>query len=63
MRLVNLRNVTCYTDQNFKENALFGALNLLTLEKRLKLSYKTSINLEDQDVDFAFPDFDLALFE
>ena len=63
MRLVNLRNVTCYTDQNFKENALVGALNLLTLEKRLKLSYKTSINLEDQDVDFAFPDFDLALFE
>ena len=47
MRLVNLRSVTCYTDQNFKENALFGALNLLTLEKRLKLSYKTSINLED----------------
>ena len=24
MRLVNLRSVTCYTDQNFKENAHFG---------------------------------------
>ena len=30
MRLVNLRSVTCYTDQNFKENAHFGALNLFT---------------------------------
>ena len=28
MRLVNLRSVTCSTDQNFKENAHFGALNL-----------------------------------
>ena len=52
MRLVNLRSVTCYTDQNFKENAHFGALNLFTSEKRLKLSYKTSINLEDLDSDF-----------
>ena len=52
MRLVNLRSVTCYTDQNFKENAHFGALNLFTSEKRLKLSYKTSINLEDLDFDF-----------
>ena len=47
MRLVNLQSVTCYTDQNFNENAHFGALNLFTSEKRLKLSYKTSINLED----------------
>ena len=38
MRLVNLRSVTCYTDQNFKEKAHFGALNLFTSEKRLKLS-------------------------
>ena len=52
MRLVNLRSVTCYTDQNFKENAHFGALNLFTSEKRLKLSYKTSINLEGLDFDF-----------
>ena len=52
MRLVNLRFVTCYTDQNFKENADFGALNLFTSEKRMKLSYKTSINLEDLDFDF-----------
>ena len=35
MRLVNLRSVTCYTDQNFKENAHFGALNLFTSEKGL----------------------------
>ena len=52
MRLVNLRSVTCYTDQNFKENAHLGALNLFTSEKRLKISYKTSINLEDFDFDF-----------
>ena len=38
MRLVNLRSVTCYTDQNFKENPDFGALNLFTSELRLKLS-------------------------
>ena len=50
MRLVNLRSVTCYTDQNFKENAHFEALNLFTSKKRLKLSYKTSINLEDLDL-------------
>ena len=36
MRLVNLRSVTCYTDQNFKENAHFKALNLFTSEKRFK---------------------------
>ena len=35
MRLVNLRSVTCYTDQNFKENAHFGALNLLPRKKGL----------------------------
>ena len=52
MRLVNLRSVTCYTDQNFKENSHFGALNLFTSEIRLKLSYKTSINLKDLDFDF-----------
>ena len=52
VRLVNLRSVTCYTDQNFKENAHFGALNLFTSQKRLKLSYKMSINLEDLDFDF-----------
>ena len=37
MRLVNLRSVTCYTDQNFKENAHFGALNLFTLEKKAEI--------------------------
>ena len=35
MRLVNLRSVTCYTDQSFKENAHFGVLNPYTLEKGL----------------------------
>ena len=62
IRLVNLRSVTCYTDQNFKENAHFGALNLFTSEKRLKLSYKTSINLEDLDFDFVLQHFTLCLF-
>ena len=37
MQLVNLRSVTCYTDQNFKENAHFGALNLFTLEKNVEI--------------------------
>ena len=54
MRLVNLRSVTCYTDQNFKENAHFSALNVFAPEKRLKLSYKTSINLEDLDFTLSF---------
>ena len=62
MRLVNLRSVTCYTDQNVKENAHFGALNLFTSERRLKLSYKTSINLEDIDFDFVLQHFKLCLF-
>ena len=33
MRLVNLLSVTCHTDQNFKEKAHFGALNLLRRKK------------------------------
>ena len=37
MRLVNLRSVTCYTDQNFKENAHFGALNRFTSEKKAEI--------------------------
>ena len=53
MRLVNLRSVTCYTDQNFKEISHFGAL-------RLKLSYKTSINLKDLDFDFVLQRFKLV---
>ena len=36
MRLVNLRSVPCYTDQNFKENAHFGDLNLFTSKERFK---------------------------
>ena len=63
MRLVNLRSITCYTYQNFKENAHFGGqFNLFTSEKRLKLSYKTSINLEDLDFDFVLQHFKLCLF-
>ena len=37
MRLVNLRSVTCYRDENFKENAHFGALNLFTSEKKVEI--------------------------
>ena len=37
MRLVNLLSVTCYTDQNFKENAHFGALNPFTSEKKIEI--------------------------
>ena len=62
MRLVNLRPVPCHTDQNFEEKAHFRALNLFTSEKRLKLSYKTSINLEDLDFDFVLQHFKLCLF-
>ena len=62
MRLVNLRSVTCYTDQIFKEKAHFRALNLFTSENRLKLSCKTSINFEDLDIDFVLQHFKLCLF-
>ena len=62
MRLVNLRSVTSYADQNFKEKAHFGALNLFTSEKRLKLCYKTSINHEDLDFNFALQHFKPCLF-
>ena len=37
MRLVNFQSVTCSTDQNFKENAHFGALNLCTSEKKVEI--------------------------
>ena len=42
MRLVNLRSITCYTDQNFKENAHFGALNRFTITK-LVSHFETSL--------------------
>ena len=54
MRLVNLRSVTCYTEQNFEEHGHLGALTLFTSEKRLKLSNKTSINLEDFTLTLSF---------
>ena len=37
MRLVNLRSVTCYTNQNFKENAHFRALTLFTSERKVEI--------------------------
>ena len=37
IRLVNLRSVTCYTDQNLKENAHFGAQNLFTSETKVEM--------------------------
>ena len=36
MQLVNLRSILVIRNQNFKENARFGALNLFTSEKRFK---------------------------
>ena len=62
VQFFNLRSVTCYTDQNFKDNAHFGALNLFTSEKKVEISYKTSINLEDLDFDFVLQHFKLCLF-
>ena len=37
MRLVNLRSVTCYRDQNLKENAHFGTLNLFPSGKKVEI--------------------------
>ena len=37
MRLVNFRSVTCCTNQNFKEDANFGVLNLFTSEKKVEI--------------------------
>ena len=64
MRLVNLRSVIqlAIRTKISKKKAHFEALNLFTSEKRLKLSYKTSINLEDLDFDFVLPHFKLCLF-
>ena len=46
MRLVNLRTVTCYTNQNFKENAHFRALSLFTSERKveIELQQQYSVN-------------------
>ena len=60
--LVNLRSVTCYTDQNFKSECSFRSSKYLHLEKRFKESYKTSISLEDLDVDFVLQHFNQCLF-
>ena len=48
MRLVNLRSVSCYTDQTFRFKESY---------------YKTSVNLEDLNpFDFVLQSFDLCLF-
>ena len=48
MRLVNLRSVSCYTDQTFRFKESY---------------YKTSVNLEDLDpFDFVLQRFDLCIF-
>ena len=48
IRLVNLRSVSCYTDQTFRFKESY---------------YKTSVNLEDLDpFDFVLQRFDLCLF-
>ena len=60
--LVNLRSVTCYTDQNFKSKCSFRSSKYLHLEKRFKESYRTSISLEDLDVDFVLQHFNQCLF-
>ena len=59
MRLVNFRSVTCYTDQNFKENAHFGALNLFTSGKKVEINLQ---DVEDLDFDFVLHHFKLCLF-
>ena len=63
IQLVNLRSVTCYTDQNFQENAHFGALNLFISEKKVGIKlqdvYQPS---EDLDFHFFLQHFKLCLF-
>ena len=44
-----------------KANAHFAALNLFILKKRFKESYKTSVNLENLNVDFVLQHFNLCL--
>ena len=62
MRLVNLRSVTCYTHQNFKIKCSFCSSKSLYLEKKVKESFKTCVNLEaDSDVDFVLQHFKLRL--
>ena len=62
MRLVNLLSVTCYTDQNLIKKLISELQISLPRKKRLKLSYKTSINLEDLGFDFVLQHFKLCLF-
>ena len=60
MRLVYLRYVTCYTDQNLKSQCSFRSSKSRYLGKkktRFKESYRTSVNLEDLDVDSFFQHF------
>ena len=62
MRLVNFRSVTCNTDQNFKENAHFGALNLFTSGKKVEIKLQDVYQLKDLDFDFVLQHLKLFLF-
>ena len=63
MRLVNLRSVTCYTHQTFKTKRSFCSSKYLYLEKKVKESFKTCVNLKaDLHVDFVLQHFNLRLF-
>ena len=58
MQLVNLRS----DGPKFQRKCSFRSSKSLPRKKRLKLSYKTSINLEDLDFDFVLQHFKLCLF-
>ena len=57
MRLVNLQS-----GPKFQRKCSFPSSKSLYLRKMLKLSYKTSINLEDLNFDFVLQHFKLCLF-
>ena len=57
------RSVTCSVyGPKFQRKCSFRSFKSLYLGKRLKLSYKMSINLEDLDFDFVLQHFKLCLF-
>ena len=64
MRLVNFRSVTFYTDQDFKENAHFGALNLFTSGKKgwKKVTRRLSTLRTCLDFDFVLQLLKLCLY-
>ena len=62
MWLINLRSVTCYTDQNIKSKCSFRSSKSLCLEKMFEEGYKISVNVEDLNVDFVLQHSNLCLF-